>query len=69
MIRSSIFFSEQALKLLVDTAFNELGADRIFDNFKKSRISAEKVFKKVGFKRISEDIVELTRNDYLKLLR
>ena len=62
-------FSEQALKLLVDAGFNELGADRIYDDFKSSRISAEKVFKEVGFKRISEDIVELTRADYSKLLR
>jgi diamine N-acetyltransferase len=58
-------FSEQALRLLVDTAFRELGADKVFDDFPKSRISAEKVFKKVKFKRISDDIVELTKQDYL----
>ncbi len=61
-------FSEQALKLLIDTAFNQLGAYKIFDDFPKTRLSAEKVFKKVGFKRISDDIVELTKEDYLNLL-
>lgn len=59
-------FSEQALRLLVDIAFVGLGADKVFDDFPKSRISAEKVFKKVGFKRVSDDIVELTKQDYLK---
>lgn len=59
-------FSEQALRLLVDTAFGELGADKVFDDFPKSRISAEKVFNKVGFKRVSDDIIELTKQDYLR---
>ncbi len=59
-------FSEQALRLLIDIAFNELGADNVFDDFPKSRITAESVFKKVGFKRVSEDIVELTKKDYYK---
>jgi len=58
-------FSEQALRLLVDVAFNELGADKVFDDFPKSRISADKVFNKVGFKRVSDEIVELTKQDYL----
>lgn len=44
----------------------ELGADKVFDEFPKSRISAEKLFKKVGFKRVSDDIVELTKRDYLR---
>lgn len=59
-------FSEQALKLLIDTAFNQLGADKIFDDFPKSRKAAEKLFKKVGFKRVSDDIVELTKQAYLR---
>ncbi|NEU04845.1 GNAT family N-acetyltransferase [Clostridium senegalense] len=58
-------FSEQALRLLIKVAFNELGADKVFDDFPSSRITAEKVFKKVGFKRVSNDIVELTKQDYL----
>jgi N-acetylglutamate synthase-like GNAT family acetyltransferase len=61
-------YSEQALKLLVDTAFNELGVEKIYDDFQSSRLSAEKIFKKIGFKRISDDIVELTKKDYLNLL-
>lgn len=60
-------FSEQALRLLIDVAFNELGADKVIDEFHESRVSAEKVFKKVGFKRISGEIVELIKQDYLKL--
>jgi Acetyltransferases, including N-acetylases of ribosomal proteins len=57
--------SEQALRLLADIAFSQLGADKLFDDFPKTRLSAEKVFKKVGFKRVSDDIVELERLDYL----
>ena len=57
-------FSEQALKLLVDFAFNELGAEKLFDDFPKSRINAEKAFREIGFKRISDDIVELDKNHY-----
>lgn len=59
-------FSEQGLRLLVDIAFEELGAEKVFDEFPRSRVSAEKLFNKVGFKRISDDIVELTKRDYLK---
>lgn len=59
-------FSEQGLRLLVDIAFEELDAEKVFDEFPKSRVSAEKLFNKVGFKRISDDIVELTKWDYLK---
>jgi RimJ/RimL family protein N-acetyltransferase len=58
-------FSEEALRLLIDIAFKELRADKVFDNFPKSRIIAEKVFEKVGFKRVSDVIVELTKQDYL----
>lgn len=61
-------FGKQALKLLIDTSFNKLGADRIFDDFPKSRLSAEKLFKQLGFKRISDDIIELTKEDYMNLL-
>lgn len=58
-------FSEQALRLLIDIAFRKLGADRVFDDFPGSRITADKVFKKVGFKRVTDGIVELTKQDYL----
>lgn len=58
-------FSEQALRLLIDIAFNELGADKVFDDFPKSRISAEKVFKNVGFKRVTDNIVELSKKEYV----
>lgn len=51
--------------MLIDTAFNQLGADKVFDDFPKPRKAAEKVFKKVGFKRVSDDIVELTKQAYL----
>lgn len=62
-------FGEQALKLLVDVAFKQLDAEKIFDDFPESRLMAEKVFKRIGFKRISYDIVELTKKDYSNLLR
>lgn len=58
-------YGEQALQLLADTAFYDLSAEKIFDEFPKSRLSAERLFKKAGFKRISDNIVELTKEDYL----
>lgn len=58
-------YSKEALRLLADTAFYELGAKKIFDDFPSSRLAAEKAFKEVGFKRISADIMELTKEDYL----
>lgn len=59
-------YSEEALRLLIDIAFNKLSAKRIYDTFAKARISAERVFKKAGFKRISDNLLELTREDFLK---
>ena len=47
--------------MLINIAFKELGANKVFDDFPKSRIAAEEVFKKIGFKRVTEDIVELTK--------
>lgn len=58
-------YSEEALRLLVDIAFHELRAKKVFDTFSKARVSAERVFKKLGFKRISDDFLELTREDFL----
>lgn len=58
-------YSEEALRLLIDIAFHKLSAKRIFDNFSKERMSSEKVFNKAGFKRISDDLLELTREDFL----
>lgn len=59
-------YSEQALRVLIDIAFKELRAEKVFDDFLKSRMKAEKVFKKVGFKRVSDDVVELTKENYLR---
>lgn len=61
-------YSEEAIRLLVDTAFNQLGADKLYDDFPDTRISAERVFKKIGFIRISNSILELTKSNYLKSL-
>jgi diamine N-acetyltransferase len=58
-------YSEEALRLLLDIAFNQLDAEKVYDDFPKTRISAEKAFHKVGFKRISDEIVELSKDDYL----
>jgi diamine N-acetyltransferase len=61
-------YSEEALQLLVDIGFHDLNAEKIFDDFPKTRVSAEKAFKNVGFKRISGNIVELTREEYFNLI-
>ncbi|SFG90474.1 GNAT family N-acetyltransferase [Sporolactobacillus nakayamae] len=57
-------YSEEALRLLLDLAFNQLDAEKVYDDFPNTRVPAEKAFHKVGFKRISNDIVELTKDDY-----
>lgn len=61
-------YSEEALRLLIDVGFRKLRAKRIFDTFSKERVSAEKAFKKLGFKRISDDMLELTRDDFFNAL-
>ncbi|MET1248574.1 GNAT family N-acetyltransferase [Sporolactobacillus sp. STCC-11] len=60
-----IGYREEALRLLLDVAFNQLDAEKVYDDFPKTRVSAEKVFHKVGFKRTTDEIVELTKDDYL----
>ncbi len=57
-------YSKEALELLLEVAFNELNAEKVFDNFPKERKSAEKLFNNLGFKRVSDEIVELLKVDY-----
>lgn len=40
-------YSEEAVRLLVDTAFNQIGAEKLYDNFPDTRSSAEKIFAKI----------------------
>ncbi|MHB1484203.1 MAG: GNAT family N-acetyltransferase [Saccharofermentanales bacterium] len=54
-------YSEEALHLLADVAFNELNLDRIYDDFPVNRVAAEKSFAKVGFVRINDKYVELKK--------
>lgn len=61
-------YSEEALRLLVDIAFNELKAEKIYDDFPATRSSAEKLFNKFGFRRISREVVELTKGNYFNIL-
>jgi adenylate kinase family enzyme/RimJ/RimL family protein N-acetyltransferase len=59
-------YAKQALKLLCDKAFFELGFDCLTDDFGAERIAAEKTFASVGFERIAPDRVRLTRERYLQ---
>lgn len=43
-------YSEEALRLLVETAFNKYNIDTLYDNFPVTRTSAIKAFERVGFK-------------------
>jgi diamine N-acetyltransferase len=61
-------YSEEALRLLIDVAFNELKAEKIYDDFPATRVSAEKLFKKIGFRRISSEVVELSKENYVNIL-
>ena len=56
-------YAEEALTLLCDVAFHKLKLDRIYDDFPKTRITAEKAFSKVGFIRDNEFVV-LTKEKY-----
>lgn len=58
-------FSEEVLKLILSVAFNKFKAKNVFDNFTCERQAAEKLFKKLGFKRISKDVVNLSKDRYM----
>lgn len=59
-------YSEKALKLLCDVAFNKLNLETIYDDFPSSRIAAEKLFANVGFERIDDEFVVLKKENYEK---
>lgn len=46
-------YSTEALKLLVEHAFNH-GVKELYDDFEDSRIAAVKIFTSIGFKKIDE---------------
>ena len=58
-------YGKTALKKLIDIAFKELEVDKVYDEFSKNRVEAEKLFSDLGFRRVSKNIVELTRDRYL----
>lgn len=60
-------YSEKALNLLCDAAFNKLNLDKIYDDFPATRIAAEKVFSKVGFIREDDEFVVLTKEKYKQI--
>jgi len=57
-------YSVEALQLLANHAFNIMKLEAIYDNFSVERKAAERTFSKVGFVRISDDFVELTKERY-----
>lgn len=60
-------YSEKALSLLCDVAFNELNLDKIYDDFPATRTAAEKVFSKIGFIREDDEFVVLTKERYIQI--
>jgi RimJ/RimL family protein N-acetyltransferase len=60
-------YGEQALKLLCEKAFCELGMGLLTDDFSAERTAAEQTFASVGFERVSSALVRLTREQYLKI--
>ncbi len=60
-------YSKEALSLLVENAFIRLKIESLADNFPGSRISAEKIYTHVGFTRTSDELVELTREQFFKM--
>ncbi len=57
-------YSVEALRLLADHAFNIMKLDAVYDDFPSEREVAERAFLKVGFIRISDEFVELTKEKY-----
>lgn len=57
-------YAKEALCLLAEQAFNKMGLNSIVDNFPSDRVSAEKIFTSVGFVRISDELMELTKERY-----
>lgn len=60
-------YSVEALRLLADHAFNIMKLDAVYDDFPAERKAAERTFSKVGFIRISDEFVELTKERYYQL--
>jgi len=60
-------YAEEGLTLLAKKAFADFGLNEIADDFPAGRIAAESVFKKVGFVRCADDLVVLTKENFLKL--
>lgn len=62
-------YSAEAMQLLMDVAFNRLGAEKVCNDFERSRTAALKLHLKAGFEIVREDDcvhLELTRERYLK---
>ena len=62
-------YSAEAMRLLMDTAFNKLNAQVVCNDFERSRAAALKLHLNAGFEIVSEDDcvhLELTRERYLK---
>lgn len=57
-------YSEEALALLADKAFNEFGLEQIADDFPMDRVAANKAFIKIGFQRKSDTLLILDKKDY-----
>ncbi|HBL84666.1 MAG: hypothetical protein A2Y17_11065 [Clostridiales bacterium GWF2_38_85] len=57
-------YSIEALRLLADHAFNKMKLNAIYDYFSSERKTAEHAFLKVGFVRINDELVELTKDRY-----
>jgi len=54
-------YGEEALRLLVDLAFVELGLKRLLDDIPPDRKSAIRIFERIGFRRNSSGLMELSR--------
>ena len=59
-------YSVKAIDLLVKQAFDVMKLEKIIDEFPSARVAAERAFAKVGFERINEGLVELTKESYAK---
>ncbi|MFT8392078.1 MAG: GNAT family N-acetyltransferase [Sporolactobacillus sp.] len=59
-------FGEAATRLLVDMGFRQLNAEKLIDEFPPTRTITERLFQKIGFVRVSETRVELSKQEYLE---
>ncbi|HIW73627.1 MAG TPA: GNAT family N-acetyltransferase [Firmicutes bacterium] len=57
-------YAGQALRLLLKEAFQVRGLEAVADNFPPERAGAERLYRQAGFRRVSDGLVVIRREDW-----